>query len=871
MKKNKTKIYDFIKLHSAKEEKGGVSTQYIAEALNMQRTNVSSILSSLVDEGKIDKTNGRPVLYYINDNSGGTSNNCFMNLIGYNGSLKRAVQLAMAAVLYPQKSLNVVIIGAKGTGKSFLAMLMHKFAIQSGVLLPDSKFIVFDCRNYIDNEQLAINEFFGDSNNEGCFVAANQGVLYIDNAQYLSSKVRSLVISHTEEERAGELERKQSEPIVIVSCDNKNSMAYDDFATKFPIFIELPTLSERPLRERMEMIQSFLTLEAARIKHTLNINAELLRCLLLYECEANCRQLKTDIKIGCANAYLREHKSNDKFQLFISDFGNHVRKGFLKYKTYREEIEKIIPSNYSYSFSETSMKMSSLDKEKLKGNNIYDELDRKALSLAARGLEENEIDLLLSTEVENMFRRYQNELTREVTNKEQISMLVDKRIINLVEVFLDEASIKLGRNFSDSVFYGLCLHLNSILSSQSTSNKIAPKQISDILENYKSEYLLSMELSLKLRQIFDIELPIEEVILITMFISCQTPISDTSNKPVILFAFYGGDVAASITKTIVGLTHLENVFSFELTIKKDMEEIYTSLKQYISKIERGKGIIVVYDSSLLPEMLASIEEELNIVIRWLPIPITTIGIELARKAAIDENVDIVYQNVIKNMDIYGMKRKKIIVTLCTTGKGGAEELKRYIVRYGKLEDVDIIPLAISDRDALREEFVNMMRVGSIHCVVGTFDPKLFSLPFISISEVFSPPKDRLPSLLQLNGEAKKGIDYDEVFDYLGEQLEYTNIDKLKKLLPQFLLGINERICELSLDSEVGLFIHISCCIDQLLGHMPAPSNIRKEMIISKHYRQFKEVLKLVKPIEKAFDIIFNDDEIANILTIIYKL
>jgi transcriptional antiterminator len=43
------------------------------------------------------------------------------------------------------------------------------------------------------------------------------------------------------------------------------------------------------------------------------------------------------------------------------------------------------------------------------------------------------------------------------------------------------------------------------------------------------------------------------------------------------------------------------------------------------------------------------------------------------------------------------------------------------------------------------------------------------------------------------------------------------------------------------------------------------------MIISKHYRQFKEVLKLVKPIEKAFDIIFNDDEIANILTIIYKL
>lgn len=188
-----------------------------------------------------------------------------------------------------------------------------------------------------------------------------------------------------------------------------------------------------------------------------------------------------------------------------------------------------------------------------------------------------------------------------------------------------------------------------------------------------------------------------------------------------------------------------------------------------------------------------------------------------------------------------------------------------------MENTEIIPLSISDRDRLREEFIKIMNRSIIQCVVGTFDPKLFALPFIPISEVFSTPKDKLPALLKLNRKEKQVINYDEVYCYLNEQLEYTNIDKLKKLLPQFISGINDKICKLSLDSEVGLFIHTACCIDRILGHMPTPVNIHRESIIEKYNWQFKELLKLLKPFEKAFNIIFSDDEAANILTIIYKL
>lgn len=38
--------------------------------------------------------------------------------------------------------------------------------------------------------------------------------------------------------------------------------------------------------------------------------------------------------------------------MFIGIFEHHVRKGFLKYMTYRKEVEEIISSDYSYAFSE---------------------------------------------------------------------------------------------------------------------------------------------------------------------------------------------------------------------------------------------------------------------------------------------------------------------------------------------------------------------------------------------------------------------------------------------------------------------------------------------------------------------------------------
>ena len=102
---------------------------------------------------------------------------------------------------------------------------------------------------------------------------------------------------------------------------------------------------------------------------------------------------------------------------------------------------------------------------------------------------------------------------------------------------------------------------------------------------------------------------------------------------------------------------------------------------------------------------------------------------------------------IDGLDCY----RKYIVTLCTTGKGGAEELKRYIEKYGQLEDTEVIPMSVTDKELLRDNLKHLMTTGVVQCIVGTYDPGVWNV------EEFDPD----PFMEQLN---KQGLPWHEVLD-----------------------------------------------------------------------------------------------------------
>lgn len=67
MKTTKESVFEFVQkqLMTNMDFKDGISTKVIAEYFQLQRSNVSTLLNELVKDNRLEKTNTRPVLYYL--------------------------------------------------------------------------------------------------------------------------------------------------------------------------------------------------------------------------------------------------------------------------------------------------------------------------------------------------------------------------------------------------------------------------------------------------------------------------------------------------------------------------------------------------------------------------------------------------------------------------------------------------------------------------------------------------------------------------------------------------------------------------------------------------------------------------------------
>ncbi|MDF2572999.1 MAG: system transcriptional activator, partial [Sporomusa sp.] len=110
----------------------GVSTDQVAMELSILRPNASGDLNALVKAGKLEKLEGKPVLYKTLDSEASEEDAAEKSvldaIIGADKSLKNAVKQAKAAVRYPPLGLHTLLLGETGVGKSMFAETIFRYA-----------------------------------------------------------------------------------------------------------------------------------------------------------------------------------------------------------------------------------------------------------------------------------------------------------------------------------------------------------------------------------------------------------------------------------------------------------------------------------------------------------------------------------------------------------------------------------------------------------------------------------------------------------------------------------------------------------------------------------------------------------------------
>ena len=860
-KNNKERVYEFITTYSLEyehDEYPRFTTNFLSQKLNMQRTNLSSILNQLVNGGKLIKQKGRPVMYqYINLSE--EAEQVFKRLIGYDQSLKDAVAGAKATIIYPKGKPSILIIAQRGCGAHYFAETVFEFAVKSGVVKNREALLVFDCKAYQENPDYRQKLLFGTEDEVGILNQSEDGMLFINHIDMLPAYERRRLLSTKER------------GILICRTDlSVDQEIYHSLQERTDFEIKLPNLNERSMEERFQLIQSFLCDEIKNIGKNLEMDSNILSALLLYESDDNVTGLKKDIHTGCVNCYARKGSSKNKFiEILLSDFPTYVRKGLIYSKTHKEELEELVSEQYVYAFTHSTMLKKQAQKSEEK-RDIYQSIDDRKKKYKKQEIEEEEIDAYVSIALKEDFQKYYNELSGKISNRNMLENIIANKMIEHVDLFLKKAEETFQIKYDEKIMCALCVHMNSALIRNESKQRVSNEEIVQMTVSYPQEYQLAQEFILETEEVFHTRLNVDEIVFVMMFLLEERVTK--KQQVVTLIAMHGDHSAQEVVKTVNILSNENNTYAFNLPLDQNMKEAYEDFKKEIIRIDQGKGIILIYDMGSLRTMAESIAAETNIDIRFVESPITLIGVACSNKASEEKGIEEIYGYLQENFKTAAYSRNydgsNKIVVITSKSEIEAEKIQRFINENMSWNNVKIRRIVAANEGQLYSMIDSIAEEGEIVGIVGDYDPLLHQYQFIDVNQLMKSEKSNLDDYIQTQNElGKTGIT--ETYEYLEENFKELDMAKVKVYLDDFMNKVQDLLkVRLDENKKIGLIIHIVCLLDRIRQKYTPSISFIASGVIDKNKEMVSEVKKLLGPIENEFNVYINDTEIATIITII---
>ncbi len=910
---------------SASRRHRGFSAEEVADLAEIDRTNASRDLNLLAQEGIIERIPGRPVLFTIKTttretleesgvNGKGTSGGSslpypittnepgkppavvasvhigtvatnFETLIGSNEGLKVAVQQAKAAILYPPRGLHTLLCGPSGVGKTTFARLMHAFALDLKALPPDAPFISFNCADYAGNPQLLMAHLFGvvrgaytgaDRDREGLVEQAHRGILFLDEVHRLPPEGQEMLFYLIDRERFRRLgdarERQASLLLLSATTEDPNIALLPTFRRRIPMTITLPGLHERTITERYELLRAFFTTECSSIGTHIHVAPQVLQALLLYECPGNIGQLRTDVQLTCARAYLEYRTSNlSEMNIHIDVLPEHIRRGLLRTADFHralEPVQRLLEATHI--FTPTGLSLNDLPDL---AYDLYATISRGLNTLRNSGLSESEINKVLHLDIQHYFQRFADTVSEE--RSETAYHLVDEQIIALSRSIIQFAEEQLGRTFPEKLSLVLALHLTSTLEHIVHGHQMVVPTLQAMRQTYPIEYNVAREALLRVRSVLNVPLPESETDVLTVLLAnAHTFLGQQQSTVGIVVAAHGRNIAAGLAELANTLVGVNSAVSVELTLEQSPEELLVQVEHCVQNIDQGRGVLLLVDFASLLSLGELVTQRTGVQTRTVSGVCAPLVVEALRRAqrpdhaTLDQlaaslvlfrGTDEPVQTTLRQKDegvhsillpnaqrdiastITSVQVPRVILSVCLTGFGSAIKLAELMEEHLpdlRKQRVEIVCMDISLSGRAEIDVQRLVGHRQVVAVVGTINPHLENYPFISLTEIlFGDGITRLRTLLgstlidpviiqpssQQHSLPNNGAPIFTQRADLIREISRTLTQRLLFLNPVRVLPLIERMIELievevgetfKIEVLAGLILHLACVLER---------------------------------------------------------
>ncbi|MGG5316949.1 sigma 54-interacting transcriptional regulator [Enterococcus sp. AZ072] len=876
MKARKDEVLDLLK-----EQKREMTAQELADKMSMDRTNISRYLNELTKDGLVRKIDGRPVKFQFVVQS--TENHItFDNLIGREESLKSQIQKSKAAILYPPRGLHTIIFGETGTGKTMFAECMYRFAVSSGVLDASAPFITFNCADYAQNPQLLFGHVFGvkrgaftgaDESREGLMAQADGGILFLDEIHRLPPEGQEMLFTFIDKgifRPLGDSQEKTASVQILGATTETSSTFLSTFNRRIPMQIELPSLADRSLDERLAIIKEFLQQEANRLMEEIAIDKRSLLGFLLYTAEGNIGQLKRDLKLVCAKAFLHYQTTSDLEKLMITeeDLPINVHKGLLKMKEQPDLGPFLDKKNLYMSFKPGTEEVV-WGQDPAKSMEVYHSITDKLDTLNQENLTEIDLEELISNDVDQYFETYVEELSHTNAYRE----IIPDDLWRLTNELYETASEKLRRDYDEKVRFAFALHLNSTIERIKTDQIIPHPNLNEIRKKYSKEFQLAIELSGRIEEEYNILIPLDEIGFITMFLTME--ISEDKHpderQVSVIVVMHGKSTASSMLETAQDLLGTKDGIAFNMPLTVKTEEMYATIRNYIAteKERFSEGIILLTDMGSPNNFGNLIYHEMGIRTKVISMASTMIVLESLRLATLGRSLEDIYHSVITvftNMiqleEPAPKEGKRVIIVACFTGEGVSKRLNQVVSQLVNVNEFEVIQMQSLERESFKHRIDQLITHKEIAAIIGTMEIHYQKIPFIPALNLFNRQKilefqDILGTNISLP-EMVESLTDDFAPEIAVSELFFATEEAIQRIRKSRGLIIDTNVLQ-------GLMIHIAFLVDKIKKKLPRPLFKEVESYRQQNISMFAEVTLQLKPIEEQFGVQLTDDDKAYII------
>ena len=858
----------------------------LSRILKISKVNILELIKKLIDDGSILKVTENPVFFidrYIFENMYKTkikdnsindidtyisllSSNPqdFKKLIGWDRSLSQLVEQCKATISYPPNGLPMMLHGETGTGKSLIAKLSYEYAKNHNLLQKEKRFVSINCSEYANNPELLTANLFGyvkgaftgaDRDVEGLISLADGGVLFLDEVHNLKGECQEKLFQFMDQStyhRVGDNKTWYTSQVrlIVATTEEPDKVLLRTLLRRIPMIIEIPSLENRGLQEKIEILHHIFNLEQTRLNIKIKMSSQVYNLLISSKYDGNIGGLKSVIQSCCINSLFQINSLNE-MEITLKN----LPENFLK----KVRIEKIVANHTEeFIYVDNLVKITGANDRIIKLCegiiNLYTEKDdQQFYDRASKKIFEYLDECLIDGNIQNKTDFYNEGICHilQLVNMQYRLELSNNNILAMSRLFID------------------FMHNAHVIAEWSRERE---DDISIILEKLKKDNLrldsISVEIINYFENYLDMKLSNLELIMLLLFLQMYSVTNIIERRSAVILAHGFSTANQFLGKYIYD--------SIDVPLNVDSTTVIKQLNSYISKLKNIEELILLVDMGSLESIYTGLNLR-NAKIGIINQVTTSSALEIGSGLLRNETLEVIFdrvanQGAIKYRIENNLRKTPLILCSCMSGMGAAERLREVIqsalpvnsiIKVKSYHYYDLLKNSIND--ILYED-------DKVICVVGTMNPNIKGLNFIAIED------------LVINTESQN---FDEYFkDYLStEDLDFfkknilknfslsnimntltiLNPNKLLEYVTEALEKLQNRMnVHLSNKVCLGLYMHVCCLIERLVLHQDIETYPNIEEFVEKQNTFISSVKDAFKEIQYYYKVQIPTEEIGYI-------